>query len=116
MLTAPPSTMTIAHTEAKIGRFIKNSANILCGTPKGSRAPREELGRAGLVLPHANCHGTPKGSRAPREELGRAELVLPHANCHPPSFEGPAAGRGATRAPGRSFCTPAATMRSPACS
>ena len=95
MLTAPPSTMTIAHTVAKIGRLMKNSANILVGTPKGSRAPREELGRAKLVLPHA-----------------------PHS--YPPAFDGGepggGAGRGATRAPGRSFCTPAATMRSPACS
>src|SRR6185312_8321811 len=46
---------------------------------EGSRAPREELGRAKLVLPHAIWFGTLEGSRAPREGLGRAKLVLPHA-------------------------------------
>src|SRR3954451_18058109 len=90
MLTAPASTMTIAQTDAKMGRLMKKSANILVGTPEGSRAPREEL--------------------------GRAELVLPHAIHYPPSFAGGGLGSAVTRAPGRSFCTPEATMRSPACS
>jgi hypothetical protein len=49
------------------------------GTLGGSRAARDELARAKLVLPHAMKFGTLGGSRAARDELARAKLVLPHA-------------------------------------
>ena len=33
MLTAPPITISTAHTDAKIGRLMKNAANICCSQP-----------------------------------------------------------------------------------